>query len=359
MKILILTNYDMGLYKFRRELISELCKKHQVIAALPHGDYTDSLVALGLEYIDFEFKRRGMNPFADLRQLVRYIKLIKKIKPDIVLTYTIKPNVYGGVACRILKKPYIANVTGLGTSIQNGGLLSFLSKSLYKIGLAGAKCVFFQNRENKKIFEEYGIAKGHNRLIPGSGVNLDVHPLEEYPKDSGNIRFLFIGRVMKDKGICELLEAIELLHESHENVSLDIVGECEEDFGARLEDISEKGFVTYHGKQKLVHDFIKNAHCCVLPSYHEGLANVMLESASTGRPVIASRIPGCRETFVEDVTGIGCEPKSVSSLLEAMEKFLLLPYEEKRIMGLKGREKVEAEFDRNFVIDAYVDEIER
>lgn len=359
MKILILTNYDMGLYRFRRELIAELCKENEVIAALPDGEYIENLKELGLKYINFEFKRRGMNPFADFSQLLRYIKLIKNVKPDVVLTYTIKPNVYGGMACQRTKVPYIANVTGLGTSIENGGILSKLSKKLYKMGLSGAKCVFFQNKENKRLFEEYGIANGNNRLIPGSGVNLDMHPLEEYPEDRENIKFLFIGRVMRDKGIDELLTAIAGVHKRHENVSLDIVGGCEEDYSEKLSEAVKSGFVRYHGRQKLVHGFIKEAHCTVLPSYHEGLANVMLESASTGRPVIATRISGCRETFEEGITGFGCEPKSAKSLEEAMEKFLALPYEEKAIMGKKGREKIELEFDRNFVVKAYIEEIER
>ena len=359
MKILILTNFDMGLYKFRRELISELCKENEVIAALPDGEYIDALKELGLECIIFEFKRRGMNPFSDFSQYRRYIKLIKNVKPDVVLTYTIKPNVYGGMACQKLKVPYIANVTGLGTSIENGGLLSKLAKKLYKRGLSGAKCVFFQNKENKKMFEEYGIANGNNRLIPGSGVNLDVHPLEDYPEADKNIKFLFIGRVMRDKGIDELLRAIDDVHKKHKNVSLDIVGDCEEDYSEKLSEAVKKGFVRYHGRQKLVHNFIKDAHCTVLPSYHEGLANVMLESASTGRPVITTRVPGCLETFEEGITGLGCEPKSAESLKEAMEKFLSLSNEEKRQMGIKGREKIVLEFDRRFVVNAYMDEIEK
>ena len=357
MRILILTNFDMGLYKFRRELISELCKENEVIAALPGGEYIGLLEQLGLKCEIFEFKRRGMNPFADFSQYRRYVRLIKRIKPDAVLTYTIKPNVYGGMACKKLKVPYIANVTGLGTSIANGGLLSALSKKLYKIGLSGAKCVFFQNKENKRQFEEYGIARGNNRLIPGSGVNLNVHKLEDYPESDENIKFLFIGRVMRDKGIDELLWAIDAVHKKHKNVSLDIVGDCEEDYSERLSEAVKKGFVRYHGKQKLVHNFIKEAHCTVLPSYHEGLANVMLESASTGRPVITTRVPGCLETFVEGVTGLGCEPKSAKSLEEAMEKFLSLSNEEKRQMGIHGREKIVSEFDRNFVVKAYMEEI--
>ena len=356
MKILILTNFDMGLYKFRKELMTELCKKNEVIAALPDGEYIEQLKGLGLKYINFEFKRRGMNPFADLHQFFRYIRLIKRVQPDVVLTYTIKPNVYGGLACRVLKMPYIANVTGLGASIENGGVLSKISGTLYKMGLKGAKCVFFQNSNNQKLFEKCNLKK--SRLIPGSGVNLEVHPLEAYPADDEGIKFLFVGRVMRTKGMNELLEAMEKLYGRHKNVLLDIVGFCEEDYEESLDKAEKKGFVKYHGAQEDVHTFMKKAHCIVIPSYFEGLSNVILESSSTGRPVIATRIPGCVEAFDEGVTGFGCDLKSTESLLDAMEKFMSLSNDERRQMGLNGRKKIESEFDRNVVIKAYLEEIE-
>ena len=358
MKILILANYALGLYKFRKELLEKLCSDNKVYIALPNGDFIDELKAIGCEFIPFEFNRRGMNPFDDLKQIVRYTDLIKKTQPDAVLTYTIKPNVYGGVACRITHTPYIANVTGLGTSIENGGLLGFISTSLYKIGLKKASCVFFQNESNRKLFTEKRIVCGKTRLIPGSGVNLEMHSLEEYPAEDSGIRFLFIGRVMRDKGINELLEAIQLIHEKYTNTSLDIIGGCDEDYDEKLSQACSGGFIRYHGEQKDVHSFIKNAHCTVLPSYHEGTANVILESASAGRPVITTRVPGCKETFDEGITGIGCDAKSVSSLVDAMERFINLSREEKATMGLAGRKKMEREYDRNIVINAYLEEID-
>lgn len=357
MKILVLSNFAMGLYKFRKELLETLCVNNKVYVALPDGEFVSELKEIGCEFIQFEFNRRGINPFDDLNQISRYKKLIKTLKPDVVLTYTIKPNVYGGIACQITKTPYIANVTGLGTSIENGGLLGFVSTTLYKIGLKKANCVFFQNRNNKALFENKNIVASNTRLIPGSGVNLSNHCLEEYPTDENGIRFLFIGRIMKDKGINELLDAFELIHKKYANISLDIVGGCDEDYDSILEEKVSKGYIRYHGQQRNVHDFIKNSHCTVLPSYHEGLANVMLESASTGRPVITTRVPGCLETFDEAITGFGCDVKSTESLVEAVEKFIDLDFQEKKKMGLSAREKMEREFDRKIVIDAYVEEL--
>ena len=358
MRIVILTNADIGLYKFRKELVEKLCKEHEVYIVLPEGEFIAPLKQLGCKFIPFEFNRRGTNPIADFTQITRYIKLLKELKPDIVLTYTIKPNVYGGIACRMTEIPYIANVTGLGTTIENGGLLSFISISLYKVGLKGASCVFFQNKENQKLFVDRRIVKGKTRLIPGSGVNLQMHCVEPYPDDKGETRFLFVGRIMKDKGIGELLEAMKLIHKEYPNVTLDIVGWSDEDYSDALKKAEQDGSVRYHGLQSDVHPFYTNCHCAVLPSYHEGTANVMLEASSTGRPVITSRVPGCQETFDEGVTGFGCDVKSTESLVEAMRKFLSLSQEQRREMGFAARTKMKMEYDRNIVLEAYQEEIE-
>ena len=359
MKILVLTNYDEGLYKFRKEVLEELCKKNKVIVSCPHGEYIDKIKKIGCKYIGQEFNRRGTNPIKDIEQFIGYVEIIKKVKPDVVLTYTIKPNVYGGLACQYTKTPYIANVTGLGTSIENGGIMQFLTTNLYKLGLRKANCVFFQNKNNRETFQKMNMVKGHTRLIPGSGVNLNFHSFEEYPSDENIIHFLFVGRIMKDKGINEIVEAIKTVHIEYPDISFDIVGGCDEDYEHYLEETEKTGFIHYRGRQDEMHDFYKNSHCVVLPSYHEGMANVLLEGASTGRPVIASDIPGCRETFIEGKTGFGCKPKSTESLVAAIRKFLALSNTEKQQMGIAGRNKVKSEFDRSIIIQAYLDEINK
>lgn len=358
MKILILANYDEGLYKFRKELLEQLSKKSRTYVVCPNGNYIERIKEIGCRYIQQEFDRRGTNPLADLKLLYQYIRIINRVKPDVVLTYTIKPNVYGGIACQLTQTPYIANVTGLGTSIENGGLLQFITTNLYKIGLRKANCVFFQNKSNRSKFRQMGIVKKRSRLIPGSGVNLGYHTFEEYPSDP-NIRFLFVGRIMQDKGINEAIVATKSVHDKYPYISLDIVGGCDEDYTKVLDEAERTGYIHYHGRQDDMHKFYKDCHCVVLPSYHEGMANVLLEGASTGRPVIASDIPGCRETFDEGSTGFACEPKDVNSLVNAMERFLALSPDQKRQMGIKGREKVKNEFDRSIVIKAYIAEIKR
>ena len=357
MRIVIFTNAGIGLYKFRKELVEDLCRENEVYVVLPNDEFIEPLKAVGCKVILFDFARRGINPFADLCQIKRYVNILRELKANIVLTYTIKPNVYGGIACQIVNVPYIANITGLGTAIQNGGLLKYISMGLYKVGLRNAKCIFFQNRYNQKLFMNKNIGVGRCRLIPGSGVNLNTHKLEKYPDEMNGIRFLFVGRIMRDKGIEELLTAIKNIHSIYKNVTLDIVGWCDEDYMKEIKSAEKTGAIHFYGRQTDVHLFYTACHCAVLPSYHEGTANVMLEASSTGRPVITTRIPGCQETFDENITGFGCEVRNSKSLEEAMIRFIVLPQCKREEMGLAARAKMEREYDRNIVLNAYKQEI--
>ncbi|MEH7299502.1 glycosyltransferase family 4 protein [Neobacillus drentensis] len=358
MKILVLANFGMGLYNFRKELLNELInQKNEVYISLPKDEYVPKLVNLGCQFVETPLERRGTNPLKDGKLLLHYIKIIKRIKPDVVLTYTIKPNVYGGLACRIAKTPYITNITGLGTSLENKGVIQKITLGLYRSGLKRASCIFFQNETNRKVFFDKNVVKSKTRILPGSGVNLAQHPFEEYPDNDEKDRFLFIGRMMKAKGVEELLQAAKTVKEKYPNSQFDLIGSCEEDYYQQLAELNKSGIINYHGQQEDVHSFIKNSHATILPSYHEGTANVLLESASSGRPVLASRVPGCIETFDEDVSGFGFEVKSVESLVEAIIKFIRLPYEQKKAMGIAGRKKMENEFDRRIVINAYMNEI--
>lgn len=360
MKILVLANYGMGLFKFRKELLETLVQEgNEVFISLPDDEFVPKLKEIGCKFIDTSLDRRGTNPFKDLKLLFFYIRMLRSIKPDVVLTYTIKPNVYGGIACRFAKIPYIANITGLGTSIENKGLIQRITTYLYKTGLKKASCVFFQNKPNKLFFENNKIFNGNTRLIPGSGVNLEQYKYEEYPTDDGIIRFLFIGRIMKAKGIDELLEAAKVVKATYSNLQFDIVGGMEEDYSEILSNLTKNGIINYHGQQENVHTFIKESHATILPSYHEGTANVLLESAASGRPVLASKVTGCIETFDDNESGFGFEVKNVGSLVDAIIKFIELPYEKKKAMGVAGRNKMEKEFDRNIVINAYKEEIKK
>ena len=355
--LLILANDISGLYLFRRELIQELLKNRRVIIYAPDGEMVKKFIEMGCKFLPCSYlDRRGTNPLKDLFLLKHYSSVLKQEQPDVVLTYTIKPTAYGGLMCGLQRVPYISNITGLGTSIENGGLLAFISTSLYKAGLKKAECVFFQNETNRRLFLEKRIVKGKTKLVPGSGVNLQQHCAEPYPDETDGIRFLFVGRIMRDKGIGELLEAFKTIHSRYPNVTIDVVGPEEEDYAAAFAEAGDA--VRYLGPQTGMHDFYKNCHCVVLPSYHEGTANVMLEASATARPVITTTVPGCRETFDEDITGFGCEAKNAASLTAAVEKFLNLTTVERAQMGQAARAKMEREYDRQLVIDAYKEEIE-
>jgi glycosyltransferase involved in cell wall biosynthesis len=359
-KVLILSNHHAYTYNFRKEIIQRLIyENYKVYIVVPYGEKVELLKEMGCEFIDLPLDRRGMNPITDFKLLLNYNKIIKKVNPDVVLSYTIKPNIYGGIVCRKLRVPFIANVTGLGSAVEKKGFLLKILIHLYRIAFRKVGCIFFQNQKNELFFRGNKISNGRHRIIPGSGVNLTTHPFEEYPDDSGLVKFLFIGRIMRDKGIEELIEAAIKIKKEFKNVQFDAIGFYESDYEKRAIELSELGVITFHGVKDNVHEYIKSTHAVVLPSYHEGMANVLLEAASSGRPVIASNIPGCKETFDEGVSGIGFEVRNSSALTDACVQFVTLPYAQKKAMGVAGRNKMEKEFDRNIVVNAYIDEIER
>lgn len=353
-KILILANSSGGLYDFRNELVLKLLEEYQVTVSLPDEVRTKELSEEGCKVIYTPINRRGVNPLEDFKLLQSYRKLIKQETPDLILTYTIKPNIYGGFCSRLMKIPYISTVTGLGSTFHKKGMLLRMIVAMYRVGLKKSECIFFQNEENKKIFERYNIKGKDSRLVSGSGVNLNRHNFEPYP-EGDEIHFLFVGRMMKEKGIEELLSAAKELH--GQNVIFELLGYCDEDYQDRLNEEEKDGVIKQLGFDPDVHEYIKNCSALILPTYHEGMSNVLMEASATGRPVIASDISGCREIFEEGVTGFGCEPKSNEDLIRAIRKFLALSVEERAAMGRNARIKMGREFDRNKVVGVYINKI--
>ena len=352
MKILILANYDVGLYQFRRELIGDLVKNHEVILSLPDGELVRPLEKMGCRFIDTPVDRRGINPMTDLKLMLRYRHLLRREKPDLVITYTIKPNIYGGIVCRIRKIPYAVNITGLGTAFQKQGALRRLVTALYKAALKKAKVVFFENAENMRTLLDEGIVK-ETQCCPlnGAGVNTDHYAFTPYPAEDTPVRFLFMGRVMREKGIDELFAAMMRLHQEGWNCALDVLGGYEENYAAQISACTEQGWLNYRGYQKDVRPFIAESHCFVLPSWHEGMANTNLECAAMGRPVITSNIHGCKEAVLENDSGLLCRPKDADSLYEAMKRFLEMNPEERSAMGRAGRKHMEEVFDKKKVVE--------
>ncbi len=320
----------------------------------PYNKILDNPILSGCEMLPVMINRHGTNPLNEIKLLLFYYRVCRKIKPDIVLTYTIKPNVYGGLVASLLGIPYICTITGLGTVFNKNGFIACVAKLMYKVALKHAKCVVFQNQANLDYMVKNHIISGRYVLVNGSGVNTEQFSYIQYPPDDSFINILFVGRLMKDKGIIELFRAAKILDEKgYRNVKFQVIGFCEDDFKKQLESLDLSPDIEMCGYQENVIPYIANAHAVVLPSYHEGMSNSLLEAASCGRPLIASDIPGCREIIDNYQTGIMCKPRDVDSLVSALVDFIELPYEEKRQMGIRGRKKVERTFDRRTIVDTY------
>ncbi|MBR6917904.1 MAG: glycosyltransferase family 4 protein [Clostridia bacterium] len=355
MKVLFLSNHEVTLYYFRTELIRRLIGEgREVAVSQPYGEYKDYFESLGCVCFDSDVTQYGMNPLKELYLVKSYKKLLKEYAPDVVLTYTIKPNLYGGMACASLGIPYISTVTGLGGAFEKGALFKTMTVALYRRATRKISAMFFQNDVASNLFDGYRIAKGKHVIVPGSGVNLEKHTFSDYPPDDGTTKLLFIGRVMNDKGVRELFDGIRKLKDGGVTVSLDVVGWCEDECRELLDRAVSDGVVTYHGWQEDVRPYIKKCNAVILPSYHEGMANSLLEAEAAGRPVLASRIHGCVETFDEGVTGFSFEPRDTASLVNAVRSFSELPYDVKMAAGRAAREKTEREFDRCKVVDEYI-----
>ena len=356
MKILILTNSDVGLYQFRRELISALSlAHHEITIALPNGSMIPSLEQMGCHFVPISLDRRGINPARDLSLFIQYLSLLRRESPDLVITYTIKPNIYGGIACRLTRIPYTANITGLGTAFQKKGLLRSLVSTMYRIALRRAKVIFFENKENESVFlEQRLICATQSVVLHGAGVNLTHFSPTAYPSSNTVTRFLFIGRLMREKGVDELFSSMERLWREGFSCCLDIVGDCEEDYTHKIQTYVQQGWLFYHGFQNDVRPFIAASHCFVLPSWHEGMANTNLECAAMCRPLITSRIHGCMEAVEEGKSGLLCEPQNAQSLYLAMRTFCKIPPQRREAMGLAGRAHMEKYFDKRQVVAATI-----
>jgi len=358
MKICIITNNDVGLYKFRNELIDELlAQKHEIHLILPMGNYIHLFTQKGCYFYQTNIERHGTNPIKDYNLYNRYKKILKTIMPDVVLTYTIKPNIYGGIACANLNIPYIANITGLGSAVEKKGPLQKLTIVLYKVAFRKIKCVFFQNKDNKQFFLNHNIAINKQKILPGSGVNLTKFNKLSYPTEN-TINFSFISRIMKEKGIEEYLEAAIEIKKRYPNVIFHVCGFCEEEYEEKLTKMEKQGIIVYHGMVKNIQEILKITHCVVHPSFYpEGISNVLLESAASARPIITTNRPGCKEVIEENINGLISKEKDSQDLIDTVEKFINLSWEKKKLMGELGRKKVEKEFDRTIVINAYLKEL--
>ena len=358
MRILIATNHSYMFYRFRKELVEALTQEHEVILSTPFVGHEDDLQAMGLRCIDTEIDRRSINPFKDMKLLKAYRKMLDEIQPDLVITYSIKPNIYMGSACKAKGIPYVTNVQGLGTAFEKPVLSSVVSV-MYRSALRKAGTVFFENEENSQFFLHKNIISAQQmKVLPGAGINLDEYPYVPM-QDDGVCSFLFVGRIMKEKGVDEFFTAAKTIKaEFGEKVAFDVVGFYEDAYKETVDQLVADSVIKFHGFQTDVHPFYEAADCVVLPSYHEGMSNVLLEGAATGRALITSDIPGCREAVESGVSGYLCPAKDADALYEAMRRFVELPEESRAEFGCRGRERMEQRFSKTAVVAETIKHLE-
>lgn len=358
MRIIIVANSSTGLYRFRKELIQELVKKHEVFVLTPDYGRIELIRQLGCQVQVISMDRRGINPVKDFSLIMDIFKSCKKIRPEMMISYTIKPNIYGGIVCQTLEIPYVANITGLGTAFQKDCILKKLVTNLYKIAFRNVKLVLFENSENRRIIVQEGIVSDNKTcVLSGAGVNMDYFHFVEYPKENSQTEFLFMGRIMKEKGVDELLTASKRLYDEGYNILINVLGTYEENYEKYMMNAEKQGWLKYWGYQEDVRPFIKKSNCFVLPSWHEGMANTNLESAAMGRPIITTNIPGCREAVIDKESGYICEKNNSDDLYRCMKAFIELSYEDKCRMGIKARYHMENNFDKKVVVQKTMKEI--
>ena len=367
-RIALLTNNDDDVYCFRKEVIEAMIEKgYEVLISCPYGEKFELLRDIPYIYDDLDIDRRGMNVYRDFKLFWHYLCLFKRFKPDVVLTYTAKPNVYGSMAAHLLHIAVINNVTGFGSVLKKKGLSKSFIMRLFRMVYRRSDCVMFQNETNMKQAKELGMVKGEHMLIPGSGVNTERYSLQEYPEagdgiDGETIVFNYIGRILHDKGVDDYIEAAKRIKEKYPKTEFNMLGFIEPTeihYEQDLKDLEAAGIVRYRGSQKDIRPFVKRAHATIHPSFYgEGMSNVLLESASCGRPLITTDNPGCIETVKEGETGYIYHGGDVDALCQKIEQFLAMPNEERKQMGEAGRKYVEDNFSRKVVIAAYLKEIE-
>ncbi len=362
--IAICSNTSWYIYNFRMGLITALqADGYRVVLIAPKDDYSDRLESLGCEHYDIEIDNKGTNPIEDMKLMYSFYRLYREIEPDMLLIYTIKPNIYGGIVSKMLNIPTLNVIAGLGTVFLNENISSKIARWLYKTSFRNNRVLFENEDDCVEFLDKKLVKKEQVTLIPGSGINTEkFQPKIEIVKNSNNITFLLIARLIRDKGVVEYIEAIESIRAKYPTVEFKLLGSYYEGNPSAISEDEvnrwvDKGLIEYLGYTDAVLEEIQKADCIVLPSYREGLSRVLLEGASMSKPIITTNVTGCREVVDDGVNGYLVPVKDSLSLANAMEKMIALSADERVEMGKKGRAKVIEEFDEKIVIKHYMDVI--
>lgn len=358
MKILLLSNLLSYTYNFRKEIVDAFVKEgHEIVIACDVDDCGKLLeIEKESKVIEVPFNGKGTSIKEEISLLNTYRRIVKEEKPDIVFSFTIKMNLYGGLASKWNHVQFVPMITGLG-ELEKEGKLRALLLFLHKRVMPYAKCIVFQNEDNRAFFDNNGIKYKRSVVVPGSGINLDKFKYVEYPKDD-KIVFSFLGRLIKAKGIEEYFICAKEL--ASDNIEFHAAGPINKEYEEEVRNLVGSKKLIYDGVLSDSRVYLSSSSCLVLPTFHpEGLSNVILEAQAIGRPVICTPRTGCKEIVKDGINGYYCKEKDAKSLSSAINKFLSLSVDEREEMGRRGREIVERSFDRKIVVDSYLSLLEK
>ena len=361
-KIAVIENGLFSTYTMREALMLHLIQEGCEVYILTHTNrFVEQVEQMGLQVINIG--SGNLNPFKVSRYIYNLHKALKKIKPDVCLTFSIRPAIWGNFITRRLGIPTITNITGTGPLFLSNSIAYRIARSMYKKALSKTRKVFFQNYDDMDLFlENKFVKKSVAERIPGSGVDYNkFKPIIVKDKDPSVFSFLFIGRLIKDKGIFEYINAARVIRKKFPHVVFNVIGpfwtqnlKKNTITQIQLQSWIDEGVIDYLGEKKDVRKFIAEADCIVLPSYREGTSNTLLEAASMAKPVITTNTTGCKEIVTDNITGFLCRVKDEYDLAAKMEQMILLPEDERNEMGEKARIKIIKEYDKQIVIDAYL-----
>jgi glycosyltransferase involved in cell wall biosynthesis len=360
MKVAIVINTSWNIYNYRLGLVKALIGEgHEVYAIAPRDEFSEPLMEVGCHYVPIEMDNWGTNPISDLKLIYDFHKVYKALKPDVVFHFTIKPNIYGAIAARILGIPSMCNVSGLGTVFMKETLVTKLVKKMYQFAFRYPKKVFFQNEDDIEFFKEHDlIAEDKIEIVPGSGVNTE-HFVPNGLQKNGKFIFLMVSRLLYDKGVLEYIEATKQIQSNGRIVEFQILGGIDPGHvrGIPRESVKEwvdEGLINYLGTTTDVRPHIEQADCVVLPSYREGTPRTLLEAASMAKPLLATDVPGCNNVVEHNVNGYLCKVKDVDDLVTQMKRMIKASDEELIKFGENGRNMVKSRFDERIIINQYM-----
>jgi len=361
--IVLCANLAWNLVNFRAPLIRALVADgYRVIAVSPSDDYVPRLREMGCEWREMPMDNKGTSPLADGVLFMRFLGLLREIRPAAFLGYTIKPNVYGVLAARCLGIPTFPNVSGLGTAFIKENWITRVVRGLYGLAFAGATRVFFQNAEDRMLFEQLGLARRDQTItIPGSGIDLGFFmPRARAPRPADEVMFLLIARLLRDKGVVEYVDAARSLRAKYPAARFLLAGPAGVDnrTAISLEQVEAwvlEGAIEYCGILNDVRDVIAGCDVVVLPSYREGAPRTLIEAAAMARATVATDVPGCRQVVEDGVTGRLCAVRNAPDLARVMEEMIIRGECGRDSMGRAGRARIEREFDQKIVVAAYLE----